>query len=788
MRSDRASRISALHCFQVAGRAALSATLCTLLAGQPVLAEIPKVSTVSTTGQIQGNERVLHALNRMTFGPRPGDVAAVEKMGLQKWFEQQLNPGSIDDSALDARLSLYPATLLPLGVLQKKYPSPQLLKQMIAGSVPLPQDPAEAAMVRDQIAFYQMRAKVAEKAAGTAQAGEAHADSAVGSPASMQPNTMQAGAPDAAPAMTTAQTPAQRKARRQQIQAGTAAMDAAGDGAGNGAGMDAQKPVAAADLSGDALQNATATPGQKMSRDEVEQVLNLPPDARMQATLAMQPKDLVRFRASLTPDELARWVDGLSPTQKEMLAALPGSLRMVAQEAMASRLDRDLYSNRQLEAVMTDFWLNHFNVYVGKNQNEPYLLPSYERDTIRPHALGRFEDLLVATAKSPAMLQYLDNFRSEGPDSDKALRVKRFQATGANNARLKQAAAGLNENYGRELMELHTLGVNGGYTQADVTNLSKVFTGWTIDRPYMGGGYVFDAGRHEPGSKLILGRTIAEGGEREGLEVLHMLATSPATAKFISTKLAVRFVSDDPPQALVDRMAAAFLKSDGDIKVVLRTMFNSPEFWSPAVYRAKVKTPLEFVVSAVRASDLDVDRSQALVQSLAKLGMPLYGMQTPNGYSWRSSEWVSTGALVSRMNFSLVMSDDRMPGTRTEWSRLLGEPGAGTASLKPAAYVARGDGEPAMAKEKRLELILLGQPVSEKTRATVLAQSNDTDAAAQAEAQFDIGGQGGKAARYAPGGLAQQQKRLDRQGVRPDDPQAAVMAGLLLGSPEFQRR
>ncbi len=226
---------------------------------------------------------------------------------------------------------------------------------------------------------------------------------------------------------------------------------------------------------------------------------------------------------------------------------------------------------------------------------------------------------------------------------------------------MKQASAGLNENYGRELMELHTLGVNGGYTQADVTNVAKVFTGWGLAAKgagngqaaagYQAGQFEFNERRHEPGSKTVLGRTIHEGGEKEGLEVLHMLATSPATAQFVSEKLAVRFVSDAPPQALVDRMAASFLKSNGDIKTVLRTMFQAPEFWSSEVYRAKVKTPEEFVISAVRASGAEVKNPQALVQSLDKLGMPLYGMQTPNGYSWMKDGWVSTGALVSRMNF-----------------------------------------------------------------------------------------------------------------------------------------
>jgi hypothetical protein len=274
---------------------------------------------------------------------------------------------------------------------------------------------------------------------------------------------------------------------------------------------------------------------------------------------------------------------------------------------------------------------------------------------------------------------------------------------------------------------------------------------------------------------------------KEGLEVLHMLATSPSTAKFISTKLAVRFVSDDPPPSLVDKMSDAYLKSDGDIKTVLRTMFEAPEFWAPATERAKVKTPEEFVVSAVRASGAQVSNSLALVAALDKLGMPLYGMQTPNGYSWKSDAWTNTGALVSRMNFALVLAGDRLPGVRTDWTRLVG-------TVTPRRMeVASSDGtiDPEVAaKERRLEMILLDEPLSEKTRAAVLSQSNDTTAAVQAAKEFQGGGdgkagfgaQGPLAGIFGSGGVA----ALKNQ--QPDDRQAAVMAGLMLGSPEFQRR
>src|SRR5258705_5282775 len=411
---------------------------------------------------------------------------------------------------------------------------------------------------------------------------------------------------------------------------------------------------------------------------------------------------------------------------------------------------RDVYSERQLEAVMTDFWLNHFNVYIRKNQNEPYMLPAYERDVIRPNALGKFEDLLVATAKSPAMLMYLDNWQSIGPDSLAAKNGGRF-AQNAQNPEVKQALKdrGLNENYARELMELHTLGVQcevsadrpastldtgcgQGYTQQDVTQVAKVLKGGTTDRPFGSGGYQSEPRRHEPGTKTVLGKTIGESGENEGLQVLHMLATSPATAKFISTKLAVRFVNDTPPPALVDRMAKAFVASNGDIKTVLRTMFDSPEFWSPEVYRAKMKTPEEFVVSAVRASGAEGKNAIPLVQSLEKLGMPLYGRQKPNGYSWMAEPWGNTGDLVSRMNFALGLCSDHIAGVQTDWTRLLWQ----TGEVMELGALTQGDA--AAAKEAKLEMLLLGQAVSERTRSTVLQQFQNQGMQQQAGGGFSI--------------------------------------------------
>ena len=533
------------------------------------------------------------------------------------------------------------------------------------------------------------------------------------------------------------------------------------------------------------------------------EILALPPEARVRRILALEPAELVKFRRSLSQAELVAAARDLTPQQMEIFAALQGSARMIGAEVLESRIDRDVYSNRQVEAVMTDFWLNHFNVYLRKNQNEPYLLPAFERETIRPHALGRFEDLLVATAQSPAMLMYLDNWQSIGPDSEAAHRGARFAGM-AKNPQVKQALKdrGLNENYARELMELHTLGVGcevskdhtaaeldpacgKGYTQTDVTEVAKVFSGWTIDRPNQGGAYSFEERRHEPGKKVVLGTAIHENGEKEGLEVLHMLAMSPATGRFLSTKLAVRFVSDTPPPALIDRMTNSYLSSGGEIRAVLRTMFDSPEFWSHEVYRTKVKTPLEFVASALRATDADVTNAVPLVQSLGRLGMPLYGMQTPNGYSWMSEPWVSTGALVSRMNFALVLSAGKLPGTRPDWPLLLGE--ASKTGAQPVSLTSGGAAPATAAKEQRLEKLLLGAPASARTREAVLAQSADSSVPQAAERDFLAGRS--DAVSEAEGGstTSGQQAAPDRQQAAPDR-QTVTMAGLLIGSPEFQRR
>jgi uncharacterized protein (DUF1800 family) len=483
---------------------------------------------------------------------------------------------------------------------------------------------------------------------------------------------------------------------------------------------------------------------------KIQGLIDLPPDQRYKKVLAMSTDEQLTFADSLRGGrgQAQDFLAGLAPKQKEVLLAMNNPQAVVSEELMQAKLLRAIYSDRQLEEVMTDFWFNHFNVFAGKGP-ERLFLTNYEQDVIRPRALGKFEDLLVATAKSPAMLFYLDNWLSVGPDSMRALgipnrpvraygpyaRPRRFPPPNPNAKR--KANNGLNENYGRELLELHTLSVTGGYSQRDVTEVAKVFTGWTIEKPNEGGGFKYDPRMHEPGPKFILGHRIKPkgDGEGEGREVLHMLATSPQTAHFISLKLAQRFVSDDPPPALVDRMAKTFAKKKGDIREVLSTLFHSPEFWSDGAYHAKVKTPLEFVASALRATGADVDDAMPLARQIANMGMPLYGAQPPTGYSMKADTWVSSSALLNRMNFALALTAGKVRGVKVDTAQIAGSP---PPLLDAALALSTMEGK------------LLAADVSKQTHDSIMAQITPA------------------------------------KPNRPPD--ANVIAGLLLGSPEFQKR
>ena len=529
-----------------------------------------------------------------------------------------------------------------------------------------------------------------------------------------------------------------------------------------------------------AAQSAPEKSGEaQLSEAQIERILLLAPDLRVAKLARMEQPEFDAFRRELNPAQRKALIAGLTPGQREVVGALENPKHVVVNELCEERLARDIDSSAQLEEVMTDFWLNHFNVFLHKNDETPYYLVSYERDAIRPRALGKFEDLLEATAHSPAMLLYLDNAGSMGPDSPAAEHAAR---NGKNNRE------GINENYARELMELHTLGVNGGYSQKDVVQVARVFTGWTVERPQRGGGFIFNENRHEPGTKVVFGKKIKERGEREGEQVLHMLAASPATAHFLSRELAERFVSDDPPQPLVDRMAHSYMKSGGDISAVLRTMFHSPEFWSGENFRGKVKTPLEYVVSAVRASDARIDDLLPLVRALQGMGMPLYGAVPPTGYSWQSSAWVSSGALVSRMNFALMLAEDKF-GAISAGCPILSCAGRSgqtkgwdasehpvssapiVASTHGTANAAPVEMPSVSAEEQRLEAMLVPGGVSDSTRSAIMNQAQNPPASARNNNMAAVGT------------LINPIK-----AAKDVEKQKELIAGLLLGSPEFQRR
>ena len=647
--------------------------------------------------QMNAQRRAEHVLNRLAFGPRPGDVAQVTAMGVDKWIDLQLHPEKINDDALESRLAPLRTLRMDTKEMSEEFPSQQVIKQVADGKLSMPSGGARHAVYMAQMERYE------EKISRKQEAGNA---------------TPQAASTDVA-----------QNEQQQNVPQQNAMSD-----------QDRMK------------QDRIKEDQRQTAESDLPQLLNEPADQRFQAILKLSTEEQIAL-ASLNEREREPLLDGMTPDQREIMGALRSPQQVVTDELMQGKLMRAIYSQRQLQEVMTDFWFNHFNVFIGKGPDR-YMLTSYERDVIRPHALGKFEDLLVATARSPAMLFYLDNWQSVGPDSDFSRGIpkyadrpwmgrRRFPPPPRPQRQPKaKRPSGLNENYGRELMELHTLGVNGGYTQKDVTEVARVFTGWTLKEPRDGGGFFFDERKHEPGDKMVLGHRIKPHGEQEGLEVLRMLAHSPATAHFICTKLAVRFVSDNPSDALVNAMAKTFLKKDGDIREVMKTMLSSPEFWAADDYRAKVKTPLEFVASAARATGAEITNAAPLARQLQNMGMPLYGAQPPTGYSMKAATWVNSSALLARMNFALALTTNRLHGTQVDVQHLSGE-------SNPA------DVEQTLAI---LENNLLEGNVSQQTHGTIAARLQDP---------------------------AISRRRLDDPARPPD---VAMIEGLLLGSPEFQKR
>lgn len=568
----------------------LATALC--VAGFATVSATAKKKTAAETReflkQIPDDQKILQALNRLTFGPRPGDAQAVRAIGLKKWIDEQLHPGSIaENPALTEKLKTFDTLRMSGSELVRNYPTPQLVRQMVNGQVPFPTDPDRKLMLTRLIERYEKK-----QAAGT------------------DPNA----APLAPDLKTLSEllAPTEIRALRQ------------------------------------------GTPQQR-----VDAFLALPKD-KQDEVIAALPAGMRQALFAAAPPEVRR-----------RLELVNGPQQVVARDLMEGKLLHAVYSNRQLEEVLTDFWFNHFNVYLDKGADR-YLVTEYERDAIRPHVLGKFKDLLTATAKSPAMLFYLDNWQSVGPN--------------APQVRARKGASGLNENYGRELLELHTLGVDGGYTQKDVTEAARCFTGWSIYQPQRGGSFIFNRRAHDEGEKSFLGVTIpAGGGISDGEKVLDIVAHHPATAHFISKKLAMRFVADDPPEALVQRMADTFTRTGGDLRAVMKTMLESKEFFSVAAYQSKMKSPLEMVASAARAVNADIDYAFPLANQVGQLGEPLYRKQEPTGYSNSSREWINSAGLMARMNFALQLADNKVPGVKVDASKLAqpGDPIAGIALGSP---------------------------------------------------------------------------------------------------------
>ncbi len=452
------------------------------------------------------------------------------------------------------------------------------------------------------------------------------------------------------------------------------------------------------------------------------------------ATLRMPIPELLREYPR--PDRtLLEKVQSGEMSRQELMARYPVEKRpfRIAAEAQAARMVRAISSERQLHEVMVDFWFNHFNVFAQKGGVRWYV-GAYEREAIRPHALGKFPDLVRATARHPAMLFYLDNWLSARPDFTVPV--------GPNRGR----KAGLNENYARELMELHTLGVDGGYTQRDIIEVARAFTGWSIDRPQVEGRFVFRRLMHDTGAKTVLGHTIPPGGgEGDGERVIEILTRHPSTARFIATKLVRRFVADAPPEPLVERVAATYRETGGDIRAMLRVVVGSPEFAGEAAHRAKIKKPFEFVASAVRAlgASTDAQGAFALARASAEIGEPLYGAQAPTGHPDRAEAWVNAGALLARMNFALALASGRYPRVTVDLGALV----AGADPRSPETVL------------DRLLAALVAGGASPETRAVLGAQLTSP-----------------------------QITRLTPDDRGPANTDVARLAALVIGSPEFQRR
>ncbi len=530
--------------------------------------------------------------------------------------------------------------------------------------------------------------------------------------------------------------------------------------------------------------------------------------------IALSPSDLVdRF----PPPQLLRAQgrrDGDTTYSRQDSLAYRRSLRsqqQIARELVSAKVARAVVSERQLDEVMTDFWHSHFSVFIGKGQPERYFLPAYDRDVIRPHALGKFRDLLGAVAKSPAMLFYLDNWQSTADSGRTTLvRAQRGNAQRRRRGRgpammdapamqgrprkgadmmdippVQRRRRGLNENYGRELLELHTLGVDGGYTQQDVIEVARALTGWTIRDPRQGGTFLFRAEMHDASPKRVLGVALAGGrGLEDGEQVLDIVARHPATARHIALKLSRRFVSDTPPPALVERAAATFTRTDGDIREVVRTIVTSPEFFSRAAYRSKVKSPFELVVSALRAMNAAPDTTPRMAMIVARLGQPLYGHQAPNGYPETGDSWINTGAILNRINFGMAVAGGQLPGLSAQrWPQMAELRNADRTAQVTGVIDALFGGESSpdtravlMSGQNPLTASLAGRPGADSSTMGNSDESDDDDVVTMSEIRP----------------MRTQGRRALTRDPLPTTPRSlsglAQIIGLALGAPEFQRR
>lgn len=629
-------------------------------------------------------QQILQALNRLTFGPRPGDVEEVRRIGLNKWIELQLHPDQLPENpALEAKLKPLETLHMSLADVAAEYtPQPQAIMMSMAVAP-----------------FQQLNTLLSDEQRRKVLNGTAEERTDVLK--SLDPEK-RAKVLGALPQNVVNFTPEYKKeaeeaqkARQEVIRKESRRLNPQLDDL-----LSADQAFAA--RSGD-RQQLTAL------------FASLDPEKRTEVAYLLPPKSLA-VMPEYRRDGQRRRAPRLVP----------------AEDLKEAKVFRAVYSNRQLEEVLVDFWFNHFNVDVTKNITAPgqsqnlehLLIGSYERDAIRPHVFGHFKDLLLATARHPAMLYYLDNWQSMAPGSFDVgpFAPVRGIVNGVPNSIIpifpRQQAHGLNENYGREVMELHTLGVKGGYTQDDVIAVARCFTGWTVRSPE-NPEFVFAPFMHDFGEKTVLGHKIpAGGGEKDGLQVIDLLAHHPSTAKFISRQLARHFVAEEPPQALVDRMAQTFTSTDGDLRAVLETMFKSTEFFSEGAYETRIKSPLEMVVSTLRAMGGDVTDTYTLVQKIAEMGEPLYSKLEPTGYPDTGASWLSTAGILARMNFPAAVAAGQVPGVTLDASRWQG---------LEASAIARGllGHDPSAQTINAIETGLQGKDPSPSLVATLILSSPD---------------------------------------------------------------